>query len=118
MNSVNLVGNLTADPELKYSQAGKAIAKGTIAVRRDNEKSDFVRYLAFGKTAEMIAEYFRKGSQIGVSGSIWTGSYEKDDGSKVYTTEVCVNGFTFVGGKKEKKESVEQIDDSDEFPFR
>jgi len=118
MNNVSLIGNLVVDPELRYSQSGNAIVKGTIAVRRDNEKSDFIRYLGFGKTAEIIAEHFRKGRQIGIAGAIWTGSYEKDDGSKVYTNEVCVNRVTFVGGKKEKKESVEQIDDSDEFPFR
>ena len=120
MNTVQLIGNLVADLEVKQSQAGKTIAKGTIAVRRDKEKSDFIRIVAFGKTAEMLSEYFSKGSQIAVTGTIWTGSYEKEDGSKVYTTDVCVNSFTFLNSKKEEKPQTTKPtnkEPDEEFPF-
>lgn len=95
MNSVNLVGRLTKDPELKYSQNGKPIAKFTLAVDRYNSDADFIRVVAFDKKAEAVANYIRKGQQLGVTGSIKTGSYEKDDGSKVFTTDVYADKFDF-----------------------
>ena len=117
MNNVNLVGRLVREPELKYGKDGKAILKNSIAVSRNKEQSDFINIVAFGKTAELIAEYHEKGDLIALAGAIWTGSYEKE-GVKVYTFEVCVNQITFVKsftdtGKKETK----QDDTNFEFPF-
>ena len=111
MNSVNLIGRLVRDPELKYNQSGMAILKFTVAVDRKLSKdkkeeaernnqptADFISCIAFGKTAETTANYHSKGSQIGVEGRIQTGSYEKD-GRTIYTTDVLVNSITFIGSK-------------------
>lgn len=111
MNSVNLIGRLVRDPELKYSQSGMAILRFTVAVDRKLSKdkkeeaqannqptADFISCTAFGKTAEVIANYHSKGNQIAVEGRIQTGSYEKD-GRTIYTTDVLVNSITFVGSK-------------------
>ena len=119
MNNVNLVGRFTKDLELKYSGEGKAILKSSVAVSRTKDVTDFINIVAFGKTAELIAGYHKKGDLIALSGSIWTGSYEKE-GQRVYTFEVCVNQITFV--KPAKSESsgsntVENNSDPDSFPF-
>lgn len=111
MNSVNLIGRLVRDPELKYTQSGLAVLRFTVAVDRKLSKdkreeaernnqptADFISCTAFGKTAEVIANYNGKGSQIAVEGRIQTGSYEKD-GRRIYTTDVLVNSITFVGSK-------------------
>lgn len=111
MNSVNLIGRLVRDPELKYTQSGLAVLRFTVAVDRKLSKdkreeaqannqptADFISCTAFGKTAEVIANYHSKGSQIAVEGRIQTGSYEKD-GRTIYTTDVLVNSITFVGSK-------------------
>lgn len=111
MNSVNLIGRLVRDPEVRYSQSGMAILRFTVAVDRKLSKdkkeeaernnqptADFISCTAFGKTAEVIANYHSKGSQIAVEGRIQTGSYEKD-GRTIYTTDVLVNSISFVGSK-------------------
>ena len=97
MNNCSIVGNLTKDTELTYSSTGTAILKNSVAVRRDKDNSDFINITSFGKTAELIANNFSKGHQIGINGRIQTGSYEKN-GQKVYTTEVIVNSITFIRG--------------------
>ena len=114
MNNVNLVGRLVREPELKYGKDGKAILKNSVAVSRNKEQSDFINIVAFGKTAELIAEYHSKGDLIALSGAIWTGSYEKD-GAKIYTFEVCVNQITFIKSSAKKEEK--QDDDDSPFPF-
>lgn len=102
MNSINLIGNLTKDFDLKYSQGGTAFVNGSVAVQRKykNQKgeyeTDFINLKAFGKTAENLANYFSKGSKIGISGSLQTGSYENKEGQRVYTTDVVIEQFTFV----------------------
>nr|DAH80636.1 MAG TPA: Single strand binding protein [Caudoviricetes sp.] len=96
MNTVNLIGNLTRDPELRFSQSGTAVASCNIAVQRrfknqnGNYESDFINIKSFSKTAELLAEHFRKGSKLGITGNIQTGSYENQQGQKVYTTDVVV----------------------------
>lgn len=70
MNSVNLIGRLTADPEVRYFESGKVIAKFSIAVNRTKDESDFFEVEAWEKTAEVVAQYCKKGSQVGVSGSL------------------------------------------------
>ena len=107
MNTVNLLGNLVADPELRGQNSN--VANFRIAVQRpfknkqtDEYETDFITCVAFGKTAEIITNNFKKGNKIGVTGSIQTGSYEKD-GQRVYTTDVAVNQVTFVEPKNNKQ---------------
>lgn len=105
MNQVNLLGRLTADPSVKYS-GDLAIARFTLAVSRRFKKegqpdADFISCVAFGKTAELIEKYISKGRQLAVGGRIQTGSYEKEDGTRVYTTDVIVENMDFVGSKND-----------------
>ena len=108
MNLVVLYGRLTRDPELRYSQNGAPSCFTSVAVNRTMSKekreeaeaagqptADFIGIKAFGKTAEMLANYFHKGNRIAVEGRISTGSYEKN-GERVYTTDVIVNRVHFV----------------------
>lgn len=103
MNSVNLIGRVTRDLELRYSQTGTAVVKFNLAVQRKIKNSDgqyeadFISCVAFGKTAETIASYVSKGQQIGLMGHIKTGSYDNQQGQKVYTTDVFVDSFYFIG---------------------
>lgn len=112
MNCVSLIGRLVRDPELRYAQNGTAICRFTLAVDRrmskqkrqeaqanNQQTADFIGCTAFGQTAELIANYHRKGSQIGVEGRIQTGSYEKE-GRTIYTTDVVVNNLTFIGSSQ------------------
>lgn len=127
MNKVVLVGRLTKDPELKYTKNGMANAVFTVAVNRRPDKegnvvADFIRCLAWNKTAEFIAQYFTKGMAIGLDGQIRTGSYDKEDGTKVFTTDVLVNNVEFVEKRQAKAEPEElegeeiQFNDN-ELPF-
>lgn len=102
MNKVVLMGRLTRDPEVRYSQGENsvAIARYTLAVRRrfhreGEPEADFINCLCFGKPAEFVEKYFRQGMQVTVSGRIQTGSYTNRDGVKVYTTEVVVDEQEF-----------------------
>ena len=106
MNKVILMGRLTRDPEVRYSQGDNplAIARFTLAVdrrfRRDGEQTaDFISCVAFGKQAEHAERYYRQGIKIVVSGRIQTGSYTNRDGVKVYTTEVVVEEQEFAESK-------------------
>ena len=114
MNKVVLVGRLTKDPELRYA-AGSGIptSKFTVAVNRQGKKdeADFINCVAFNKPAELIAQYFVKGRQIAIAGHIQTGSYLKDDGAKVYTTDVVVESFEFCDSSNKSNSSNNSIDD-------
>lgn len=108
MNNVVLVGRLTKDVELKHTQSGMAVAKFTLAVNRQFKKegqpdADFIMCTAFNKTAENLANFMRKGSQIGVVGSIQTGSYDDKDGKRVYTTDVICNNIQFLESRQEQQ---------------
>lgn len=111
MNKVELVGNLCFDNNMKYSQGENATAvyRNTIACQRKfknsdgNYESDFIRLVAFGKTAEFLNTYFNKGSKVGVTGRITTGEYTNQDGNKVYTTEVTVEDAEFVTSKADNQ---------------
>lgn len=100
------VGRLTKDIELKYTQNGKAVANFTIAVNRPFKNAqgetdaDFIMCQSWGKQAENLANYMRKGSQIGVDGRIQTRSYEGQDGKRVYVTEVVADNVQFLETKK------------------
>ena len=103
MNVVTLLGRLTKDPEIRY--AGEtAVCNAMIAVDRPgkagaDKKTDFIRLVTFNKTAETFSKYMAKGKQVAVEGSIQTGSYKNQKGDTVYTTDVAVNRFHFVGSK-------------------
>ena len=101
MNIITLTGNATKDIELKYTPNGKAVANGSIAVRRDFKnqhgeyETDFFNLVILGKTAEIMANYIKKGDKFGVTGRLQNRVWEKDNGDKQYFTEIIVNGFDF-----------------------
>lgn len=105
MNYVALIGRLTKDPEVRYTQDEMAIARFALAVDRQNrgeeKKADFINIIAFGKQAENCEKYLSKGLKVAVEGRIQTGSYEKD-GLKVYTTDVIASRVEFIEWKTEK----------------
>ena len=129
MNKVMLMGRLTRDPEIRQTQQENSteIARYTLAVdrrvsKKDGEQSaDFISCIAFGKSAEFAEKYFHQGIKILVTGRIRTGSYTKQDGSRVYTTDVVVEDQEFAESKaasgtvitlgKEKKRAVIPEDD-------
>ena len=111
MNSVNLIGRLTKDPEVRYGAASQtAVAKFSIAIDRPKDKTgeskgtDYPSIVCFGKTAELVEKYLAKGRLVGIQGSIQTGSYEKD-GRRIYTTEVLAEKVEFLdkGDSKQSK---------------
>ncbi len=102
MNKVILMGRLTRDPEVRYTSGENslAIARYTLAVDRKIRKdgdatADFIPCVVFGRSAEFVEKYFRKGLKITIAGRIQTGSYTNRDGQKVYTTEVVVEEQEF-----------------------
>ena len=107
MNKVILIGRLTRDPEIRYSQSGDgqmAVARYTLAVdrrfnRNDNQAADFISCVAFGKSAEFAEKYLKQGTKIAITGRIQTGSYTNKDGNKVYTTDVVVEEQEFTESK-------------------
>lgn len=104
MNNCVMVGRLTKDIDFKVNGENMT-AKFTIAVNRDFKNkngqydADFINCTAFGKRAETISKYFTKGQQVCVKGPLRTGSYNAQDGTKRYTNELLVEGFTFIGGQ-------------------
>lgn len=109
MNKVILMGRLTRDPEIRYSQGEQstAVARYTLAVDRrftrnngtDQQTADFISCVAFGRSAEFAEKYLRKGIKIAVTGRIQTGSYTNRDGQKVYTTDVIIDDQEFAESK-------------------
>ena len=108
MNKVILMGRLTRDPEVRYSQGENAlaIARYTLAVDRrfnrnnsDEQTADFINCVAFGRAGEFAEKYFKQGTKIAVSGRIQTGSYTNREGVKVYTTEVVIEEQDFAESK-------------------
>ena len=107
MNKVVLIGRLTADPEVRYTQGDQpmCIASYRLAVERRGKKvegqqnADFISIKAFGKGGECAEKYLHKGMKVAVSGHIQTGSYTKQDGSKVYTTDVIADEQEFCESK-------------------
>lgn len=108
MNNVSLVGRLTTDPELRYTTDNRAYVRVNVAVDRGISKedkevgkqsADFISCVFWNKTAENLAKYMKKGSQIALMGKLRTGSYETQDGTKRYTTDVRVSELTFLDTK-------------------
>ena len=108
MNKSLLIGRLTRDVHYSQSDSGTSVARFTLAIDRykkgGDKKTNFVPVVAFGKTAENVNRYLSKGSPVGIEGHIETGSYEKNDGTKVYTTEVWASNVEFLGQSKKKDE--------------
>lgn len=106
MNKCILVGRLTRDPEVKNTTSGRAVASFTLAVDRrfknkDGQKeADFIPIVFWGKQAELVGQYLSKGSQIGVSGRLQVRSYDAQDGTKRYVTEVIGDELNFISASK------------------
>lgn len=107
LNKVTIQGNLCKDIEILTTSNGGTYTRNTIACQRnyaregEERQSDFISVLFYGKQAEFLQKYFSKGSQILIEGRIQTGSYDREDGTKVYTTDVIVERIYFCGSKKE-----------------
>lgn len=104
MNSTNLVGRLTRDIEIRQTSNGKSIGSFTLAVNGYNDNTDFIRCQVWEKRADNLAKFTHKGSQIGITGRISTGSYQDKDGKTVYTTDVVVNSFDLLDPKENKQD--------------
>lgn len=115
MNRVILMGRLTRDPNISYSQGGDnmAIARFTLAVDRrgkrqegtDQPTADFIGCVCFGRQAEFVEKYLSQGTKIAVQGRIQTGSYTNKDGQKVYTTDVVLDDIEFAESKASQSNS-------------
>ena len=120
-NHVMLGGRLTADPEIKKTQSGKSVVSFTIAVSRRTGKdaepmADFINCVAWEKTAETVAHFFKRGSSIFVVGELQVRSYTANDGSKRYVTEVIVRDIRFVDTKAESAATSKKIDEVPAYP--
>lgn len=127
MNKAHLVGNLTRDVELKFTNGGKAVAKFTIAVNRDGSKDkvDFPSITVWGKSAENCAKYLSKGSKVGVIGSVNTSSYKGSDDKMKYVTDILASKIDFLSTKGVSSETnseyqsddFQAIEDDSDIPF-
>lgn len=123
MNNVILIGRLTKDVMMNSTQGGSVVANFTLAVNRPKSKNgeqsaDFISCVAWNKTAEILEKYTQKGSQIAVSGSIHTRSYDNKEGKKVYVTEVVVWQVQLLGSKGQSSTSDSNIPlNDDDLPF-
>lgn len=112
MNQCVLLGRLTRDSEMRTAISGTEVTKFTLAVDRNRKndngekETDFINCIAFNKTAELIAKYTKKGSQIAVVGRIQTRSYDAQDGTKRYVTEVLISEVKFLDKKEDNLESM------------
>lgn len=121
-NTVVLVGRLVKDIELRFTQNGKAVADFTLAVTRDKDNTDFIRIQSWGKSAEALTSYTKKGDMIGVRGALRHDTYEDKDGNKRYSDYVLAQNITFLSTRKEEtkeKSNSEIIKDvmTDKDPF-
>ena len=140
MNKWVGVGRLVRDPDVRALNDGKTVSKFTMAVDRrfknknGEKEADFIPVVVFGKPAEFVAEYIKKGSMVSVSGRITTGSYDNKEGKNVYTTEITADEVNSIGNKKDNQQGEQQsknkkvdvmsldedfhlISDDDELPF-
>ena len=137
MNKVILMGRLTRDPEVRYTQSNTAVASFSIAVNRrfvrqgEERKADFINIVAWNQTAEFVSKYFKKGQQVGIVGRIQTRNYDDADGKKVYVTEVVAEEVYFADSRRDgdaaamfSDNAADAVDDSefqvtsgDDLPF-
>lgn len=131
MNSVVLIGRLSREPELKFiPSSGMAVAKISLAVDREMSKdkkqeaqaqgkptADFINVTVFGKAAENASNFLTKGSQCAVHGRINTSNYTKNDGTKVYQTDVIADRVEFIGSTGQAKKEDDVFQPTDDNPF-
>lgn len=132
MNKVLLIGRLTKEPTVTYSQGENAmcIARYTLAIDRKFKQegqptADFINCVAFGKNGEFAEKYLKKGTKIAIEGRIQTGNYTNKDGQKVYTTDIVVEGHEFAESKSSSNGTEptptnyepQPVDEADELPF-
>lgn len=132
MNTVNLIGRLVRDAEVRYSQGENptAIARVTLAVDRPfakegQQQADFINCKAFGKMGEFLEKYGMKGTKFGVVGRIETGSYQNKNNETIYTTEVVVEKIEFAESKKSNSDSGDReefanipVEEEEDLPFK
>ena len=105
MNKILLIGRLTKDPELRYTQSGTAVASFTLAVNRNftnqngEREADFINCIAWQKAAEFVLQYFKKGQQMALEGRLQVRSYDDNNGQRRWVTEVVTEKVEFVGSK-------------------
>lgn len=127
MNKVILMGRLTKDPEVRYTQTTNTlIASFNLAVNRrfvkqgEERQADFINIVAWGKIGEFCNKYFKKGQQVSIIGRIQTRNYDDDKGQKHYITEVIAEEVYFADSKKEETNNnfeVNVIDENNDLPF-
>ena len=116
MNKAVIVGRLVRDPDVRALNDGKTVSKFTVAVDRrfknknGEKEADFIQVVTFGKPAEFVAEYVKKGNMVSVAGRITTGSYDNKEGKKVYTTEITADEVNSIGSKKDNQAADTNID--------
>lgn len=122
MNRSVIVGRLTKDVDLRYTQNGKAVGNFTLAVNRpfknkqtNDFDADFINCVAWGKQAENLAQYMKKGSQVGVDGRIQTRTYDDRDGKTVYVTEVVADNIQFLESRKDNDQNSKQQQENNPF---
>lgn len=117
MNKVILIGRLTADPETRYTQSGTAVGSFTLAVDRRGKKAegqptaDFIPCVVWDKLAEIVANNLAKGRKVGIEGRLQVRTYNANDGSKRYATEVIVNELDFCDNKATANKSTNTVPD-------
>ena len=123
LNSVNLIGRFTRDPELRGTASGLNTCSFTLAVDRnygkgEERKADFINCVAWKQTAEVIARYFKKGNLIALEGSIQTRTWDDGDSARRYATEVVVNRIHFIESKKTREEQAGgNVDSGDNYGY-
>jgi single-strand DNA-binding protein len=127
LNKSILIGRLTRDVEVKYTQNNKAVASFTLAVNRKYSKegeqqADFIPIVTWGKSAEFASKYFKKGMQVSIVGRIETRSWDDQNGQKRYATEVIAEELGFAEGRKSENVAVENTNEfstitDDDLPF-
>lgn len=105
MNKIHLIGNLTKDPELRYTKQNTPVASYTIAINSrygEQQQTDFINISTWGKSGEFVSKYFKKGQPIAITGRLKNRNYEDNNGVKHYSMEVVTEDIEFVGSKKEE----------------
>lgn len=124
MNKVFLIGRLTRNPELRYTESNIPVAMFTLAINRSftnndgDREADFINIVVWNKKAENVSKYLSKGSRVAIDGRIQTRSYDGDDGKKRYITEVVANQVEFLESKKESTTTDEEVIEEENNPFK
>jgi single-strand DNA-binding protein len=121
MNKCIFIGNITRQPELKFvASTGMAVCKFGLALNEgygDKKKTYFINCVAFGKTAEATTNYTDKDSKVAIESHVQTGSYDKQDGSKTYTTDFVVDKIEFLNKKEQAEGAQAKYEDDEDIPF-